>query len=434
MRFDIVTIFPEFFGVLDISLLGKAREQGAVEVEVHDLRNWAQGKHRSVDDTPAGGGAGMVMRPDVWGSALDQVLPAPSEPGRCVLAIPTPGGQPLTQQILKDLAKADQIVVACGRYEGLDARVAQHYRESGVEVLEFSLGDYVLNGGEVAAVALVEGVGRLLEGVVGNPESLVEESHGQAGLLEYPVYTQPRQWRGLDTPSVLTSGDHGKIAAWRRKKSLEKTARLRPDMLRKLNPSELSGADRAAIAAAGYLLVPEFAQVRFRPAVVADLAELSELAGITFPDACPPQISLADIEAHIAREFSQENLASYLADPSAQLWVAESGGRLVGYSLTLRQAPQDLGAIPRGSAYISKAYTLAEYRGSGVSAALVEQAIEQAREHWDPSAVALATNIGNKRAARFYRKLGFRRVGRRHYLVGEADNIDDVFVLDFTDE
>ena len=211
MRFDVISTFPEFFSVLDLSLVGKARDAGVLDIEVHNLRNWATGKHLSVDDSPSGGGAGMVMRADVWGHAIDDVI---SE--GAVLAIPTPSGAPLTQRDLERLSTAKQIVIACGRYEGIDARVAEHYRTSSVEVFEYSLGDYVLNGGEVAAIALVEGVSRLVEGVIGNPESLAEESHSAEGLLEYPVYTLPRSWRGLETPAVLFSGDHSRIRRWRR--------------------------------------------------------------------------------------------------------------------------------------------------------------------------------------------------------------------------
>lgn len=202
MRFDLISIFPDYFAPLRLSLMGKAEDAGLVQLHAHDLRDWATGKHRSVDDTPYGGGAGMVMRADVWARALDDVLSvplaargaedAPASPRR-VVAIPTPSGTPLTQPRVEDLARADQIIVACGRYEGIDARVAEHYHGVGVEVVEFSIGDYVLNGGEVAAMVLTEAVARLLDGFMGNPDSLVEESHSGAGLLEYPVFTKDRK-------------------------------------------------------------------------------------------------------------------------------------------------------------------------------------------------------------------------------------------------
>ena len=186
MRFDLISIFPDYFAPLRLSLMGKAEDVGLVQLQAHDLLEWATGKHRSVDDTPYGGGAGMVMRADVWARALDEVLAIPlaerdgngtPASSRRILAIPTPSGTPLTQARVEELAHADQIVVACGRYEGIDARVAEHYRGAGVEVVEFSIGDYVLNGGEVAAMVLTEAVARLLEGFMGNPDSLVEESH-----------------------------------------------------------------------------------------------------------------------------------------------------------------------------------------------------------------------------------------------------------------
>jgi len=232
MRLDIVTIFPEFFSVLDVSLLGKARAAELVQTGVHDLREWAAIKadgapdvHRTVDDSPFGGGAGMVMKADVWGKALDDVL----EQGG-VLVVPTPAGVPFTQALALDLATAPQLVFACGRYEGIDARVPEHYAAAGFRVLEVSLGDYVLNGGEVAAFAMIEAITRLIPGFMGNAQSIVEESHAD-GLLEYPSYTRPASWRGLDVPEVLMSGHHGKIERWRRDQSMERTRERRPDLL-----------------------------------------------------------------------------------------------------------------------------------------------------------------------------------------------------------
>ena len=246
MRIDVVTIFPEYLAALDLSLVGKAREAGLVDLAVHDLRTWAADRHRTVDDTPMGGGAGMVMRPDVWGDALDDVLAAVDAPAE--LLIPTPSGEPFTPRSAERLAGVPPRVVACGRYEGIDARVAEHYRARGVPVTEFSIGDYVLAGGEVAALVLVEAVTRLLPGVLGNPESLVEESHGAAGLLEYPVYTRPPVWRDLSVPEVLLSGHHARIARWRRDRALERTARRRPDLVARLDPTTLDARDRDVLA------------------------------------------------------------------------------------------------------------------------------------------------------------------------------------------
>ncbi|MCY1695735.1 tRNA (guanosine(37)-N1)-methyltransferase TrmD [Curtobacterium sp. SL109] len=226
MRIDIVTIFPEFFGVLDVSLLGKARQGGLLDLHVHDLRSWTTDRHRTVDDTPYGGGAGMVMKPEPWAQALSSIL---RSDGSSTLVVPTPAGTPFRQSIARSLADHEHLVFACGRYEGIDARVFE-WAASRCSVVELSLGDYVLNGGEVAAMAMIEAVGRLVPGVVGNPESLVEESH-EDGLLEYPSYTKPAAWREHDVPEVLLSGHHGRIAAWRHEQQVERTRRVRPDLL-----------------------------------------------------------------------------------------------------------------------------------------------------------------------------------------------------------
>jgi tRNA (guanine37-N1)-methyltransferase len=224
VRIDIVTIFPDFFGVLDISLLGKAREKGIIDLGVHDLRDFTHDRHRTVDDTPYGGGAGMVMKPEPWGEALDSVVTAES-----VVVFPSPAGERFTQATARELALEPHLVFGCGRYEGIDQRVIDHTRGR-ARVREISLGDYVLNGGEVAVMAMIEAVGRLVPGVVGNPASLTEESH-EDGLLEYPSYTKPAEWRGLEVPPVLLSGNHGAIATWRHEQQVERTERVRPDLL-----------------------------------------------------------------------------------------------------------------------------------------------------------------------------------------------------------
>lgn len=258
MRVDVVTIFPEYLAPLDLSLVGKAHASGLLDLRVHDLRGWTTDRHRTVDDSPLGGGAGMVMRPDVWGLAVDEILAsAGGDPGDVELIVPTPSGEVFTQRTAERLAGGRHLVVACGRYEGIDARVVEHYRASGVRVTELSLGDYVLNGGEVAALVVVEAVARLLPGVVGNPHSLVEESHGAAGLLEYPVYTRPPSWRGHEVPEVLLSGHHARIERWRRDRALERTATRRPDLLRRLAPGDLDRADRAALEAVGWTVGPD---------------------------------------------------------------------------------------------------------------------------------------------------------------------------------
>ena len=230
MRVDVVTIFPDYFDPLKLSLVGKAIETGLVDVRVHDLREWTHDRHRTVDDTPYGGGAGMVMRPEPWGEALDAIVgDAPIPP---TLVVPTPAGVPFTQRLAGAFAGVDWLVFACGRYEGIDQRVIDHARTR-MPVAEVSLGDYVLNGGEVAALAIIEATVRLLPGVLGNPESLAQESHADDldGLLEYPVYTKPASWRGLDVPAVLLSGHHGQVDAWRAEQSRLRTLAVRPELL-----------------------------------------------------------------------------------------------------------------------------------------------------------------------------------------------------------
>jgi tRNA (guanine37-N1)-methyltransferase len=237
---DVVTIFPEYLAPLRQSLLGKAVERGLVSVAVHDLREWTDDVHRTVDDSPYGGGPGMVMRPEPWGRALDAVRP----PGTR-LVVPTPAGQPFTQALAAQWATEPGLTFACGRYEGIDQRVADWAADAG-PVSEVSIGDYVLAGGESAVLVMVEAVTRLLPGVVGNRESVEFDSHAD-GLLEGPSYTRPASWRGHDVPPVLLSGDHAAIARWRRSESLRRTAGRRPDLLGKLSPEALAEAEQALL-------------------------------------------------------------------------------------------------------------------------------------------------------------------------------------------
>ena len=230
MRLDVVTIFPDYFAPLGLSLVGKAIASGIVEVGVHDLRDWTHDRHHTTDDTPYGGGAGMVMKPEPWGEALDALEGISDAP--ITIVVPTPAGRPFTQELAYELAGRERLVFACGRYEGIDQRVIDHCRDR-YEVVEVSLGDYVLNGGEVASLAVIEAVVRLLPGVIGNPDSLLEESHseGNEQLLEYPNYTKPAVWRGREVPEVLLSGNHALIAKWRRERAMERTRERRPDLL-----------------------------------------------------------------------------------------------------------------------------------------------------------------------------------------------------------
>ncbi|HEV2891297.1 MAG TPA: tRNA (guanosine(37)-N1)-methyltransferase TrmD [Frankiaceae bacterium] len=236
MRIDVVTIFPEFFGPLDVSLLGKARERGLVDLRVHDLRERTNDVHRTVDDAPFGGGPGMVMKPEPWYAALRDLTDGPTKPR---VVVPTPSGRLLTQALVEEWAAEPWLAIACGRYEGIDRRVVDEFADD-----EVSLGDYVLAGGEVAALVMVEAVTRLVPGVVGNAESVADDSH-TTGLLEGPVYTRPASHEGRDVPAVLLSGDHGAIARWRRDEALRRTAAFRPELLLRV---ELDARDRAVLA------------------------------------------------------------------------------------------------------------------------------------------------------------------------------------------
>jgi tRNA (guanine37-N1)-methyltransferase len=248
MRVDVVSIFPEYFAPLDLSLIGRARANGVLQLAVHDLRTWTHDVHRTVDDTPYGGGPGMVMKPEPWGAALDALAPDGAAPPR--LLVPSPAGVPFTQAMAHELAAEPHLLFACGRYEGIDQRVLAH-AATRMPVTEVSLGDYVLFGGEVAVLVVLEAVTRLLPGVLGNAGSLDEESHAH-GLLEAPIYTKPPSWRGHDVPDVLRSGDHGRIARWRREEGLLRTAARRPDLLAALPPDRLDKRDIAALEQAGF--------------------------------------------------------------------------------------------------------------------------------------------------------------------------------------
>jgi tRNA (guanine37-N1)-methyltransferase len=225
VRIDVVSIFPSYLDALQLSLAGKAQSSGLLQIATHDLRDFAHDRHRSVDDTPYGGGAGMVMKAEPWGEALDTIATPET-----VVVVPTPSGALFTQRAAERLSAETHLVFACGRYEGIDQRVIDEAGDRW-RVEELSLGDFVLNGGEVAALAMIEAVVRLIPGFMGNPASLVEESHGEDGLLEYPVYTKPASWRGREVPDVLLSGHHAAIAAWRREQALERTRSRRPDLL-----------------------------------------------------------------------------------------------------------------------------------------------------------------------------------------------------------
>jgi tRNA (guanine37-N1)-methyltransferase len=278
VRLDIITIFPEYFAPLGVSLIGKAVQRGTITVGMHDLRSWTHDPHRTVDDTPFGGGPGMVMRPEPWGEALDAVLgaaggPQGARPGPAVtgaaepgdigpqLIVPTPAGALFDQATAAELAEAGHLIFACGRYEGIDARVVD-YARSLMPVRELSIGDYVLAGGEPAVLVMIEAICRLLPGVLGNAESASDDSFGAGvgamrGLVEGPTYTRPPVWRGREVPGVLLSGNHAAIARWRRDEALLRTARTRPDLAARLPPGTLSARDRQVLSDAGLAATSE---------------------------------------------------------------------------------------------------------------------------------------------------------------------------------
>lgn len=292
MRIDIVSVFPEYFDVLNLSLFGKAQAKGLLEVHTHNLRDWTHDVHHSVDDTPVGGGAGMVMKPVVWAECLDELLGAdlrepdtadesdtldtsdtggepdtadesaePTEAPeitetaakRPVLIFPNPSAPLFTQRDATELSHADRLLFGCGRYEGYDARIPEYYRTRGVDVREYSIGDYVLNGGEVATSVMLEAITRLIPGFMGNAESIVEESYtGDNALLEHRQYTKPAEWRGIRVPDVLLSGDHGKVDRFRRDEALTRTNEIRPDLIEALDCRKLDKADRKTLMALGW--------------------------------------------------------------------------------------------------------------------------------------------------------------------------------------
>ncbi|GFH35471.1 tRNA (guanosine(37)-N1)-methyltransferase TrmD [Streptomyces pacificus] len=261
MRLDIVTIFPEYLEPLNVSLVGKARARGQLDVHLHDLRDWTHDRHSTVDDTPYGGGPGMVMKTGPWGEALDEVLASGYESGACApaLVVPTPSGRPFTQELAAELAGQPWLIFTPARYEGIDRRVVDEYATR-IPVHELSIGDYVLAGGEAAVLVMTEAVARLLPGVLGNAESHRDDSFApgaMADLLEGPVYTKPPLWRGRGVPDVLLSGHHGRIARWRRDEALRRTARHRPDLIERCDPSAFDRKDRETLSVLGWAPSPD---------------------------------------------------------------------------------------------------------------------------------------------------------------------------------
>jgi len=379
MRLDVLTIFPEYLAALDVSLVGKAAQSGLLDVHLHDLRQWTYDRHRTVDDTPYGGGAGMVMKPEPWGEALDAVAP-PDGPTQPRLIVPTPAGRPFTQALAYELAEEPWLAFACGRYEGIDARVAAYAGER-MRVDEVSIGDYVLNGGEVAVLVMVEAVARLLPGVIGNPESLAEESHSGDGLLEYPVYTKPVSWRGHDVPEILLSGNHGKIAEWRHEQSISRTAERRPDLLAAWG-DVLAGKEDADA-------------VRILPATAGDAGEIYTLQlaaflseGRLYDDySIPPLVETADAAA----ERLQQGL----------VLKAVAGTRIVGaVQLT----------VDGSVGYIGRMVVAPDWQGRGLGTRLLRTVEKLAPA--EVTTYELNTGSLSERNLAVYRKAGYRELRR----------------------
>jgi tRNA (guanine37-N1)-methyltransferase len=377
MRIDVVSVFPDYLAPLTLSLLGKARESGLVDLRTHDLRHWTHDPHHTVDDTPYGGGAGMVMKPEPWGEALDDIMSSGAGTAP-VIVVPTPSGTPFDQVMAEELSGAGWLLFACGRYEGIDQRVLDHY--AGRSTLrEVSLGDFVLNGGEVAAMAVIEAVVRLLPGFMGNPESLREESHrtgAGGGLLEYPVYTKPASWRGLDVPEVLRSGHHGEIQKWRKEQALRRTAARRPDLASTTEVAGLSGTLEG---------------LELRPAVPADAGPL-----LVLQRAC--WVSEAQDNAMLFLPALVETLDDVKSDLSVwttrMLWA---GSRLVG---SVR------GRLVGSDWEIGRLMVAEDLRGRGLGHLLLEH-IESLAPR-EATAFTLFTGARSAANLRRYRKAGYR--------------------------
>ena len=377
MRCDIISIVPEYLEPLKLSLPGQAQRKGLLDVAVHDLRDFAHDRHRTVDDTPYGGGAGMVMKPQPWWEALEHVRTLGD--GTPTLIVPGPGGEVLTQRLARELADEDWLIFACGRYEGIDERVYEAAADV-MPVRVISLGDYVLNGGEVAVLAMIEAAARLLPGFMGNAESLVEESH-EDGLLEYPVYTKPATWQGREVPPVLLSGDHGKVAAWRHQQRLERTAARRPDLLHASSALTPGGVDDRW---GGALIA------KATPADVGDL--------LTCTHACWLREGILNDTLTIpAQHETVESLTASLHEWDT--YVLRHDGRFIG---SVRGQRVD------DTWHIGRLMVVPDLHGRGLGRALLEFIQEVAPS--DATRFELFTGTGSEHNLKLYKKAGFRGV------------------------
>lgn len=391
MRVDVITILPEYVAPLRLSLLGRAIANGTVDLQVHDLREATTDRHRTVDDTPFGGGAGMVMTPEPWALTLEAVLnsqPHRDSEVRPRLLIPSPAGRVLDQAFAQELAAEPWLVLGCGRYEGIDERVLD-WAADDFEVTPVSLGDYVLFGGEVAALVVLEAVIRLLPGVLGNPDSLAEESHTD-GLLEYPLYTKPASWRGRDVPGVLLSGNHAAIAQWRHDQREQRTAERRPDLLTQASVTSVQSLLGTQTGA------PAAGDVEVRAAVPADAAEV-----LVLQRACWLEEAQANPGVQIpALTESLADVRAGLTTPHTTTWVVRSQGRLIA---------SGRGQLsPDGATWhVGRLMVAPDLRGRGLGRWLLSTVEESA-----PSGVRsyeLFTGENSASNLRMYRKAGYRR-------------------------
>lgn len=377
MRCDIISIFPEYLEPLKLSLPGQAQRKGLLDVAVHDLRDFSHDRHRTVDDTPYGGGAGMVMKPQPWWEALEHVRTLGD--GTPTLIVPGPGGEVLRQRLARELADEDWLIFACGRYEGIDERVYEAAADV-MPVRVISLGDYVLNGGEVAVLAMIEAAARLLPGFMGNAESLVEESH-EDGLLEYPVYTKPATWQGREVPPVLLSGDHGKVAAWRHQQRLERTAARRPDLLHASSALTPGGVD------------DRWGGARIAKATPADVGDL-----LTCTHACWLREGILNDTLTIpAQHETVESLTASLHEWDT--YVLRHDGRFIG---SVR------GKLVDDTWHIGRLMVVPDLHGRGLGRALLEFIQEVAPS--DATRFELFTGTGSEHNLKLYKKAGFRGV------------------------
>ncbi|MBC8530173.1 tRNA (guanosine(37)-N1)-methyltransferase TrmD [Christensenellaceae bacterium NSJ-44] len=384
MRIDVLTLFPEMFSpVMDASILGRAQKNGLLTVALHDIRTFSQDKHKRVDDYPFGGGAGMVMTPQ---PLMDAIAHAAGE-GPCKRIYLTPQGRPFTQRVAEELAQQEHLVLVCGHYEGIDQRVIDTCIDD-----EISIGDFVLTGGELGAMVLIDCVSRLVQGVLGSEASAQDESFSAAGLLEYPQYTRPAEYRGLGVPAVLLSGDATKIEAWRREKAIEKTARMRPDLLEKaeLTPKEQALAARTRTGPAN---------IEIRAAAAQDSAALVALQQYCY---YPLALRLGKMEIAPVAE-SQEAFAAHLLDAEQICLAAFDGARPVGGILARNGAEE---------VQILRLFVHPDYRLRGIASTLLQRIEERAGK---ASCKAFIPIEEQRDTLAFFKRCGFHPVGKAQY-------------------